>query len=97
MQPVNSGNYSGNLLLTKYFGTDTSTTTKFPIYFSFADSGLFTYNNYNPSGAGTFQNTDDSVILTDKVVHLQIFHIHACHIARYVYIFVQISSRRFIL
>ena len=72
-QPIKNGNYTGNLFLTQYIGTDSAATTKYIINFTFADSGWYTYTNYWPSGAGSFQNKADSIILTDKVLHTAIF------------------------
>jgi hypothetical protein len=71
-QQLKSGKYTGNLFLTEYNGTDSATTMKYKINFTFADSGWYTYANYFPSGAGSFQNKADSIILTDKVMHVAI-------------------------
>ena len=71
-QPLKNGNYTGNLFLTQHAGTDSATINKYLITFTFADSGWYTYTNYFPSGAGSFQINADSIILTDKVVHLAI-------------------------
>ncbi len=72
-QPFTHGNYAGSLLLTEFTGTDSAKTTKYPIAFTFADTGWYSYAEYFPTGAGTFAIQGDSLILTDKVAHLAIF------------------------
>jgi hypothetical protein len=70
---LKNGNYTGNLFLTQYVGTDSASTSIYQINFTFTDSGWYKYSNYFPSGGGTFQNKSDSIILTDLVTHLAIF------------------------
>ncbi len=69
---IKYGPYIGSMLLTNNTGTDSSSAARYPIQFTFADSGWYTYANYFPSGAGSFQIVSDSVILTDKVAHIAI-------------------------
>ena len=66
---LKNGNYTGNLFLTQYVGTDSANTSKFHINFTFTDSGWYIYSNYFPSGGGTFQDKLDCIILTDLVAH----------------------------
>jgi hypothetical protein len=69
---LKNGNYTGNLFLTQYVGTDSASTSKYQINFTFTDSGWYKYSNYFPSGGGTFQNKPDSIILTDLANHVAI-------------------------